>query len=114
MLFRSVLQPVVENAIQHGLGDERGHIGIHGTTDGDCMVFSVTNTGYGITEATITTMYRRMKDPGEQLSVGMRNVYQRLTLYYGDRADVMITSVQDESTTVSLRIPLDYRPPEEP
>lgn len=113
-VMKLVLQPVVENAIQHGLGDERGHIGIHGTTDGDCMVFSVTNTGYGITEATITTMYRRMKDPGEQLSVGMRNVYQRLTLYYGDRADVMITSVQDESTTVSLRIPLDYRPPEEP
>lgn len=107
-VMKLVLQPIVENAIYHGIGDEEeGKIKISGTIDNDCMLLSVWNSGYGISEEKIREMYECMKGNLEKPSVGIRNVYQRLKLYYGDAAEVIISSVQDESTTVSMRIPLE-------
>lgn len=110
MVMKLILQPLVENAIQHGVGDDEGRIDISGSIEGGFMVFRVRNSGYGIPELKIAQMYESMRGPGEGRSVGMRNVYQRLKLYYGERADITIESVQDEETTVSLHIPLDSRP----
>jgi two-component system, sensor histidine kinase YesM len=106
-VMKLILQPIVENAIYHGVGDEDGHIAIRGRVEGGNIVFAVTNTGYGISEEKIREMYAIMAGGGEPSSVGIRNVYQRLKLYYGDRADIRITSVPDESTTVTLYIPID-------
>ncbi len=109
-VMKLILQPIIENAIYHGVGDEAGHIAIRGRVEGGRIVFSVTNTGYGISEEKITEMYAIMKGEGERSGVGIRNVYQRLKLYYGDGADLRISSVPDESTTVALYIPAS--PPE--
>jgi len=109
MVMKLILQPLVENAIQHGVGDEGGHIDITGRTEGGFLVFRVRNTGYGIPEGRIAEMYEAMRGSAEHQSVGMRNVYQRLKLYYGDRSDVRISSVMDESTTVTILIPDDGR-----
>lgn len=107
-VMKLVLQPIVENAIYHGIGDEDdGKIKITGTIENGYMVFRVWNSGYGISEEKIREMYETMRGNPEKPSVGIRNVYQRLKLYYGDEAEVIITSIQDESTTVSLRIPLE-------
>jgi len=108
-VMKLILQPLVENAIYHGVGDEEGHIDIEGKAVDGFIVFSVTNTGYGIGEAKIAEMYATMRGGHERPSVGIRNVYQRLKLYYGDRSDVRISSVMDESTTVSLFIPEDIQ-----
>ncbi len=104
-VMKLILQPLVENAIYHGIGDEKGHIEIQGSMEADFLVFKVTNTGYGITEKQIQEMYATMKGGHERPSVGIRNVYQRLKLYYGERAEITIVSVPDESTTVALYIP---------
>lgn len=107
-VMKLVLQPIVENAIYHGIGDEDdGKIQITGTIENGYMMFRVWNSGYGISEEKIREMYETMKGSPDRPSVGIRNVYQRLKLYYGDAAEVIITSIQDESTTVSLRIPLE-------
>jgi len=107
-VMKLVLQPIVENAIYHGIGDEDdGKIKITGTIENGYMVFRVWNSGYGISEEKIREMYETMRGNPEKPSVGIRNVYQRLKLYYGDEAEVIITSIQDETTTVSLRIPLE-------
>lgn len=107
-VMKLVLQPIVENAIYHGIGDEDdGKIKITGTIENGYMVFRVWNSGYGISEEKIREMYETMRGNPQKPSVGIRNVYQRLKLYYGDEAEVIITSIQDESTTVSLRIPLE-------
>lgn len=107
-VMKLVLQPIVENAIYHGIGDEDdGKIKITGTIENGYMVFRMWNSGYGISEEKIREMYETMRGNPEKPSVGIRNVYQRLKLYYGDEAEVIITSIQDESTTVSLRIPLE-------
>jgi len=109
MMLKLTLQPLVENAIYHGVGDEDGHIDITGGTGDGFIVFTVTNTGYGISDSKIAEMYATMRGGHERPSVGIRNVYQRLKLYYGDRSDVRISSVMDESTTVSLFIPEDIQ-----
>jgi len=108
-VMKLILQPLVENAIQHGIGDEGGHIDISGRIEGDFLVFRVRNSGYGIPDSKIEEMYETMRGGVEHPSVGIRNVYQRLKLYYGDQADISISSVQDESTTVTLHIPSDDR-----
>jgi len=112
-VMKLILQPLVENAIQHGMGDETGHIEITGRIENGFQVFRVRNTGYGITDTKIREMYETMKGNSGHPSVGIRNVYQRLKLYYGDTAEILVESVQDEETTVTLLIPLEYRPEKE-
>ncbi|MBN2873945.1 MAG: hypothetical protein JXM71_02525, partial [Spirochaetales bacterium] len=77
------------------------------------LVFRVRNSGYGIPDSKIVEMYETMRGGGDHPSVGIRNVYQRLKLYYGERADITIESVQDEETTVSLFIPIECTPGED-
>ena len=108
-VMKLILQPLVENAIQHGIGDDDGRITISGMLEGGFMLFSVSNTGYGIPDSKIAEMYGSMRGGSEHPSVGMRNVYQRLKLYYGDQADIAISSVKDESTTMTIRIPTGGR-----
>ena len=112
-VMKLILQPLVENAIYHGIGDEEGEIEISGTIEGDFLVFRVRNSGYGITESTIREMYDTMHGGHERPSIGIRNVYQRLKLYYGDHADITVSSVQDESTTVTLFIPKEIQAEEQ-
>jgi two-component system sensor histidine kinase YesM len=111
-VMKLILQPLVENAIYHGVGDADGHIDISGRIEGKFLVFRIRNTGYGISEDTIRKMYDTMKGGQDHPSVGIRNVYQRLKLYYGESAEVLISSEADESTTVCLVIPKDIN--EEP
>ena len=106
-VMKLILQPLVENAIYHGVGDTDGHIDISGRIEGSYLVFRVRNTGYGISDDTIRKMYETMKGSQEKPSVGIRNVYQRLKLYYGESAEVLISSEPDESTTVALYIPIE-------
>jgi two-component system sensor histidine kinase YesM len=108
-MMKLILQPIVENAIYHGIGEEDGEITLSGAIEGDFMVFRVTNSGYGISEKKIAEMYAVMRGGRERPSVGIRNVYQRLKLYYGERADIVVTSVPDESTTVAIYIPKDIQ-----
>ena len=108
-VMKLILQPLVENAIYHGIGDEEGEISIKGVLENNTIIFSITNTGYGITNEKIEQMYETMRGGSERPSIGIRNVYQRLKLYYGDKADMIISSIPDESTTITLHIPIDKR-----
>jgi two-component system, sensor histidine kinase YesM len=104
-VMKLILQPLVENAIHHGMGDEKGKISIRGRLEGDLTIFEVQNSGYGLTDQKIAEMMETMHGDAGHSGVGLRNVYQRLKLYYGDAADVEIESEIDESTTVRLIIP---------
>ncbi len=106
-VMKLILQPIVENAIYHGTGDEKGIITIRGYRNKGFLYFEIENTGYGLTEENIREMYSIMQGNHKERSVGIRNVYQRLKLYYGEKADIVITSELDFMTNVKLVIPLD-------
>ncbi len=103
------LQPIIENAIHHGINTEfdEGEIHIRAFKQDDKLVLEVEDDGYGIDDEKIKELYHRIKSDEKGKSVGMRNVYQRLKIYYGDEADLLIESELDEKTVVKLIIPLE-------
>jgi two-component system, sensor histidine kinase YesM len=106
-VMKLILQPIVENAIYHGIGDEQEKITIRGYRENNLLIFEVENTGYGVTDERISEMYKILDGTHEVNSVGIRNVYQRLKLYYGSEGNVKITSILDEMTNIKLVIPLE-------
>lgn len=106
IVMKLILQPIVENAIYHGVGDDMGLIEIKAYRDNDFLYFEVKNSGYGLTEERIEEIYKTLHKTAEKTSVGMRNVYQRIKLFYGEQADVEISSELDEYTCIKIIIPL--------
>jgi two-component system, sensor histidine kinase YesM len=107
-VVKLVLQPIIENAIHHGMisDHESGQIDIRAYVKEGRLVFEVENNGYGITEDKIKEIRGSMTQESKANGFGLRNVYQRLKLYYGEEADVIITSEVDEMTNVKLVMPL--------
>lgn len=113
-VMKLILQPIVENAIYHGVGeDDLETITIRGYRSNGFLVFEVENTGYGLTPERIEELHRSLEETDVNSSVGMRNVYQRLKLYYGQEAGIEISSVPDETTTVKLIMPIKVKPKQE-
>ncbi|MDZ4197248.1 MAG: sensor histidine kinase, partial [Candidatus Izemoplasmatales bacterium] len=106
-VVKLILQPIIENAIHHGIHSEfeSGKIRISAYTTGKKLIFEVENNGYGITPERIQELMQNMRSEEQANSVGLRNVYQRLQLYYGEEADVQIISEQDQMTNVKLIVP---------
>lgn len=106
-VMKLILQPLVENAIHHGIDEEGGLIVIRGRMESSILIFEVSNSGYGLTDSRIQEIHDHLDGNAEYgAGVGLRNVNQRLKLYYGDEAGIRISSHPDEDTTVTIRIPL--------
>ncbi len=90
-----LLQPLVENAIKHGLEPrvEGGELTIHATRQRDETVLAVTDTGLGFQQA-------------NNHGFGLSNVRERLKLHFGEQAKLRIEENKPSGTTVSLHIPL--------
>ncbi len=103
------LQPLIENAIYHGINTEydEGKIIIRAFKDMNKLILEVEDDGYGIPLEKIEELYQNIKGEESKSGVGLRNVYQRLKLYYGDDADFIIESELDEKTVIRLEIPLE-------
>jgi two-component system, sensor histidine kinase YesM len=105
-VMKLILQPLVENAINYGIGDEQETITLRCFRREDSLILEVENTGYGITDERIREIYRIINGTDKTTSVGLRNVYLRLKLYYGAAADLIISSSLDVSTTMQVVIPV--------
>ena len=106
--MKLILQPLIENAIYHGLKNriDEGFIKIGAHRVGDKVVFTISDNGYGMKEEKINQLYMNFKDPNLNDGVGLKNVYLRLVLYYGQDADLQIESELDEGTTIKITIPI--------
>lgn len=102
------LQPLLENAIHHGVDqmDTPGHISVKTTERDGYLWVEVSNTGYGLSQEKIANLYTSMKTIDDASHIGLRNIYRRIQLQFGPEADVIITSVIDQTTTVTLKYPL--------
>jgi two-component system, sensor histidine kinase YesM len=102
------LQPLVENAIIHGIVPEESftQILIKAYEKDNATVVEVYNEGYGIDKQRIDEIHRMIHGEQESTSMGLKNVYQRLKLYYGNKSDLFIESELDEYTKVTMIIPI--------
>jgi LytS/YehU family sensor histidine kinase len=101
-----VLQPLVENAVKHGIGrvaaggSVRVVARVVPTRDGTSdLLLSVSDTGAGDTRA----VFQQRREAG----VGLRNIEQRLAHQYGTAATLSFETAPGAGTTVTLRLPAD-------
>lgn len=99
------LQPIIENAITHGLDlmVEEGRIDVRVRSDGEDIVFSVQDNGVGMSEEQIEATMRQ--EPTDRTGIGIRNVNDRLKIYFGRVYGLHITSEPDVGTCVEIRMP---------
>lgn len=101
-----ILQPLVENAIIHGVADqEEGYIKITAAQDEDDLILSVWDDGCGIPESVMEQLRSGLPSAmGKHL--GLYNVNQILRLHYGDKYGVTARAVA-RGSCVELRIPME-------
>lgn len=108
-VFKVILQPIVENAIYHGIKmkKEKGHIWIRGEDLGDHLLLIVKDTGKGMDEDTLTKLNNALQDStGEKLNIyGIKNVEERIKLFYGEGYGITFRSIYGEGTTAEIKIP---------
>lgn len=99
------LQPILENAITHGLDlmVEPGHIDVEVCRDGGDILFRVRDDGVGMDEEQVRHILH--SEPGDRTGIGIKNVNDRLRIYFGEGYGLRIESELDEGTCVEIRMP---------
>lgn len=99
------LQPMIENAIYHGLNRmvDEGKIRITVREEENAVVMTVEDNGVGMTEETCQEILCR--EPGERTGIGIKNVNDRIQIYFGEEYGIRIASEPDVGTLVEIRIP---------
>lgn len=105
------LQPIVENAIYHGIKGKEGlgTIILSGRKDNDMMIFEVYDDGLGMSSKELENLNSSISIRNEEQlkSFGLRNVNSRLKLYFGNRAKMSFFSIKNEFTQVIIEIPIE-------
>ncbi|PUU88694.1 MULTISPECIES: sensor histidine kinase [Halanaerobium] len=105
-----ILQPIVENAIYHGLlpSEKKGLVIVKGYRENKNIYFKIVDNGVGIPAAKVDEINKiltgRLETDDQQKYFGLRNVDQRLKLMYGGSSGLRVESDQGEKTTVIIRI----------
>jgi two-component system sensor histidine kinase YesM len=110
-----ILQPVVENAIYHGLElkVDQGLLRIYARADENDLEIIVEDNGLGIKQevlkniqSTLETGEGTADTSGQRKGIGLSNIHQRLRLYYGGKYGIGIDSAENAGTKVVIRIPV--------
>lgn len=106
-IIKLVLQPLVENAIYHGLKykESKGLLKVCGYEKGENAVIEIIDNGVGMPKETLEHIFERHKVNYHSNGVGVYNVQQRLQLYYGKEYGITYESEQGKGTTVTIIIP---------
>ncbi|QTH42694.1 sensor histidine kinase [Cohnella sp. LGH] len=111
LVFPFLLQPIVENAVFHGIGPlhRRGTIRVTLHKSSGQIVAVVEDDGVGMDR----TASRKLLEAGEEAEggdhyhkIGVRNVYERLKRQFGEAADIQVESRPQAGTKVSVRWPV--------
>ena len=110
-LIKLILQPLVENAIYHGIKEKRGNgkIIITAKVENNLLCFTVIDNGKGIEEDKLNKINNMLKDgygKKNEIGYGIFNVNARIKLIYGDEYGLTYKSIYGEGTTVELRHPI--------
>lgn len=109
--IKLVLQPLLENAIYHAMEmmDGEGELTIRGYRQGDQVILEVQDNGLGMTQEKVDSLLSEESAPvssGKKGSgIGLRNVHNRIRLYFGESYGLSVISELDEGTTVRIHLP---------
>lgn len=106
-LIKLVLQPIIENAIYHGLKykESKGLLQVKGFMKDGNAVLQVIDNGVGMDEETLSHIYDKHKVNYHSNGVGVYNVQKRLKLYYGENYGITYESEKGVGTTATITIP---------
>jgi len=113
-ILKITLQPLIENAVKHGVERKLGEATIKLSVEkrGDEIEISISDNGMGFAPEALeafeefkrksaTTFY----EPGDAKKVGLKNVFLRLRILFGDRLSFDIDSIEGEGTDIAIRFP---------
>ncbi len=99
-----ILQPIVENAIEHGIrmrsAEGQGMLILSGRMDGHDIVFDISDNGPGLTDEQIKDIFSKASQ-----GYGVKNVNDRLRMFFDDSYGLRFHATLGEGTRVSIRIP---------
>lgn len=104
--IKLIVQPIVENAIQHGLEEysvDGGLVEIDTYVEGETLVFRVRDNGAGMAPEQLENI---LTAPAGRSGIGVKNVHERISLTFGKEYGLTLKSVQDEGTEVLIRLPV--------
>ena len=114
-VLKITLQPLVENAIYHGIRsvDYEGLIEIAGRREGDCLILTVEDNGEGMDVDQLAKLLDGFDgddadpDPRKRQGTGVRNVHERIRLYFGREYGLDYDSGAGHGTVISIRLPAE-------
>lgn len=116
--LRMILQPVVENAVYHGMEQRygKGKLMIEGKlSDEDQLILTVQDDGKGMTQEQLQTLRQTIFDyenvglyNADKKSIGLSNINKRIKLQFGNQYGMLITSEENVGTKVTLILPVIY------
>lgn len=111
-VIKLLFQPIVENAVYHGLHESRSgmHIHIACLREGKDLLFEVADDGEGMEEETLHKLRAALRggSEGDGTGIGLRNVNERIKLKYGEPYGLSIRSQFGQGTVVTVRLPAAF------
>ncbi|GIO43788.1 sensor histidine kinase [Paenibacillus apis] len=107
-ILKLSLQPIVENAIHHGLRQKgRGTVGITAERRDKDIVITVYDDGVGMSANTLARLNEMLNDPqATGKNIGLKNVHERIRSVFGDRYGIAINSREHIGTSIVLTFPI--------
>ena len=114
-LPKLTLQPLVENALYHGIKLKRGKGCIYITSRGEGadVLLQITDDGAGMTAVRLEELNRAIES-GERVGFGLVTVHERLRLLFGPPYGLTLSSREGVGTTVTVRVPCREKEDREP
>ena len=106
--LRLIIQPLVENAIKHGMEfmDGEGEITIKTYIKDNDLFIDVIDNGFGMTQENAERILNgTLKTKSKGSGIGLKNVNERIKICFGNNYGLSIFSELDEGTTVRIRMP---------
>ncbi|MBS5958392.1 MAG: sensor histidine kinase [Clostridiales bacterium] len=106
-IVKLVLQPLVENALYHGLKYKttQGNIIITGGREGDFVILKIQDDGIGMSKEALASVFKEKVSDKRHNGVGMKNIEDRLKMHYGPDYGLFVESEEGRGTTVTVTIP---------
>lgn len=108
LILKLVLQPIVENAIYHGIKEKKGpgHIAIKGMEEDGSLIIKIEDDGAGMDEETLKQITDQFKHRDDTAGYGMINVHERIALTFGEPYGITVESRKGAGTAVTIRLPI--------